>query len=368
MNPLAQFVRQYDPSVPLERAVTIPSAWYTHPEIHELERRSVFARNWLMVGRLDQATSAGQFFTVDLAGEPIVVVRGHDGVLRAFYNVCRHHAAAVADKPEGKVNTLQCPYHGWTYALSGELKGITEFDGVCEFEKSQNGLIPIRVDTWENFVFVTLDESAPGLPEFLGSIADRVTPLQFRKLHFFERRSYTLNCNWKVFIDNYLDGGYHVPFAHKSLNSVLDFTKYRIESIERYCVQSSPLSTEGADATTASVRKGDMAYYFWLYPNFMVNWYDGVMDTNLALPLGVDRVLVLFDFYFADVSAARADHNRTSVDVADRVQGEDIGVCESVQRGLKSKAYDVGRLSVRREAGEHLFHRLLHADLSANLT
>jgi choline monooxygenase len=185
-------------------------------------------------------------------------------------------------------------------------------------------------------------------------------------LRFVERRSYELRCNWKVFIDNYLDGGYHVPHIHKALGSVLDYSRYTIDTRERHCLQLSPVTSGGGgDSETASVRGGDRAYYYWLYPNFMLNWYEGVMDVNIALPLGVDRTLVLFDFYFAE-SASRADRDRNalSIRVAERIQQEDIDVCESVQRGLGSRAYGAGRLSVRREAGEQLFHRLLSADVS----
>ena len=114
-----------------------------------------------------------------------------------------------------------------------------------------------------------------------------------------------------------------------------------------------------------AVRSGRRALYYWLYPNFMINCYEGVMDTNLVRPLAVDRTEVIFDFYFADVSESAREHNRDSVDVGERIQQEDLDICESVQRGLQSRAYNAGRLSVRREAGEHLFHRLLHADLSA---
>jgi choline monooxygenase len=154
-----------------------------------------------------------------------------------------------------------------------------------------------------------------------------------------------------------------VPHIHKGLGSVLDYGKYKIENFEHFCVQSSPMSTDKADAQTAAVRGGDMAYYYWLYPNFMLNWYEGYLDTNLVIPLGLDRCRVVFDFYFGN--ADDAQKTSQSMDVADRVQQEDIDICESVQRGLGSRAYDVGRLSVRREAGEHLFHRLLHRQLSA---
>lgn len=364
-GPLEELIRSYDASACLEQASTPPSAWYTDPRMADLEAKTVFSRSWQVVGRVDQVQAAGQYVTAMVGQEPIVAVRGADGVLRAFFNVCRHHAAAVAVGEQGRSNVLRCPYHGWTYSLSGELKGTPEFDRVCDFDRARNGLLPVSVDTWEQFVWVRLDRSGPSLAEFLGNLPSRVTPLDFGSLRFFERRVYELHCNWKVFVDNYLDGGYHVPHAHKSLNSVLDYAKYRIENDERYCVQSSPMTQAGADAATAAVRGGDLAFYLWIYPNFMINWYARVMDTNLVIPLAVDRTRVVFDFYFDEVSDAAAGRNRDSVAVSDRVQGEDVGICESVQRGLRSRAYDVGRLSVRREAGEHLFHRLLHQDLLA---
>ena len=125
--------------------------------------------------------------------------------------------------------------------------------------------------------------------------------------------------------------------------------------------------TEKGEAQTASVRTGDRACYYWIYPNFMINIYEGVMDTNLVIPLAVDRTEVVFDYYFADVSEAARERNLASIAVSEQIQAEDVAICESVQRGLASRAYDTGRLSVRREAGEHLFHRLLHADLKAGL-
>jgi len=178
---------------------------------------------------------------------------------------------------------------------------------------------------------------------------------------------YDIHCNWKVFVDNYLDGGYHVPHLHKGLNSVLDYKEYTIENEDRYCLQSSPMVTSNEDTATGATRKGDRAWYFWQYPNLMINCYEGYMDTNLVLPVDVDHCRVIFDFYFSDVSDARREYNQQSVLVGARVQDEDLGICEAVQRGLKSRAYRAGRLSVRREAGERLFHRLLAADLKSGL-
>jgi len=359
----AQILDMYNAGAPIEEAFTIPAAWYLDQRIQELERERVFGGNWIAAGRADQAAGSGQFFTVEIAEEPLVVVRGADGELRAFFNVCRHHAAAVANASCGTVQHLRCPYHGWTYGLDGTLKGTPEFAGVCGFDRAANGLVPVRVSTWEQFVFVTLNGAAPALHEFLGDLPEKIAPLSLGAMQFVERRCYTLACNWKVYVDNYLDGGYHVPHLHKGLNSVLDYKEYTIENGKQYSLQSSPMVSSQQDAAVSATRTGDRAYYYWIYPNFMVNIYEGVMDTNLVLPLGPDKCLVQFDFYFSDVSEARKQYNMDSIAVSDRVQDEDVAICESVQRGLRSRAYNAGRLSVRRESGEHLFHRLLAGDL-----
>jgi choline monooxygenase len=353
---LSDVLALYDEEAPLEYAYTLPAAWYVDERIARLEREQVFGANWIVVGRTDQAANAGQFFTFDLAGEPLIVVRGADQQLRAFYNVCRHHAAAVTTAPSGIAQHLRCPYHGWTYGLDGSLKGAPEFAGVCNFDRAENGLAPVQVATWDSFIFVNLNQEAPTLHSSLGELAGKISTAGLR---FFTRRSYTLACNWKVYVDNYLDGGYHVPHLHKALNSVLDYSEYSIENGTNYVLQSSPM-VASQDASVAHTRTGERADYYWLYPNFMINLYEGVVDTNLVLPLGQEKCLVVFDFFFGDTSA---EYNAESVAVSDRVQAEDVDICESVQRGLHSRAYGAGRLSVRREGGEHLFHRLIARDL-----
>ncbi len=370
---LTEIIDSYDSSAPLAEASTIPSAWYTDERIFELEKQTIFSRSWQFAARIDQLKKVGDYVTSEIAGEPIVVVRGGDNKLRAFFNVCRHHAAAVMTERQGQANQMRCPYHGWTYSLEGELKGTPDFSGVCDFDRANNGLVPVEIGTWEKWVFVKLEgdhpnESSTGLDEFLGiDLIDQFQKLHLGDLHWVERRRYHLNCNWKVFVDNYLDGGYHVPHLHKGLDGVLEYNNYSIENGEHFCLQSSPMA-EGDDDDVNAVRTGKRALYYWLYPNLMMNWYEGMLDTNLVRPLAVDRTEVIFDFYFADVSASALEQNLASIEVSDRIQQEDLDICESVQRGLRSRAYKAGRLSVRREAGEHLFHRLLHADLQAGMT
>ena len=364
---IEEILGSYNDKAPLSEASTIPGPWYVDPRIAELEAHTVFTNSWQVVGRADQVEKPGQFVTATVAGEPIVAVRGSDDQLRAFYNVCRHHAAKVVTEPCGSASILHCPYHGWNYGLDGSLKGMPEFDGVKNFERQENGLVPVKAEIWEAFVFVNLNPKPQPLHDFLGGLVKRCAPLGLAKLHYFDTRVYDIACNWKVFVDNYLDGGYHVPHLHKGLNSVLDYKQYTIENEDRYCLQSSPMVVSHEDAATGYTRKGDRAWYFWQYPNFMINCYEGYMDTNLVIPLDVDHCRVIFDFYFSDVSEGRREYNTQSIAVGDRVQSEDLGICEDVQRGLKSRAYGAGRLSVRREAGEQLFHRLLAADLRGGL-
>jgi choline monooxygenase len=365
---IREIIESYNPNTTLDEAWTIPAPWYVDSRILDLERTTVFSRSWQMVGRADQLHEPGQYITCEVAGEPILVVRGNDLLLRGFFNVCRHHAAAVMVEPEGIAVHLRCPYHGWTYSLEGQLKGTPDFAEVCNFDRGASGMVSVETGVWQDWVFVKLERDGPTLEDFIEEhLRAQIASLYVDKLHWMERRRYVVDCNWKVFVDNYLDGGYHVPHLHKGLDSVLDYSKYTIENGKRFCLQSSPVVTQGAEGRTGAVRQGDRAFYYWLYPNFMINWYDGVMDTNLVCPLGVDRTEVIFDFYFADVSEQARERQLASIAVGQRIQDEDAGICRSVQRGLASRAYHAGRLSVRREAGEHLFHRLLYADLKAGL-
>lgn len=359
MATLSDKLRGFDPTLPLARARTIPSAWYFDQEIYDAERRQVFGRSWLAAGRVEQVAAPGNFFTIEMAGEPVLVCRDEEGTLRAFHNVCRHRAAQVINEPQGQAKTFRCRYHGWTYDLCGRLRGTPEFAGVEDFCREDNGLVPMAVDVCGPFVFVHAGTPRFPLAEFLAPFPDKIAPLHLEELRFVARREYELGCNWKVFVDNFLDGGYHVNTVHPGLAGAIDYARYHTDVFAHCSVQVSPLKPAD-DPTVGKVRTGDTAYYWWIYPNVMVNLYQGVMDTNLVLPLGPDRCKILFDFYFADTEGTDAQkYIADSIAVADQVQMEDMGVCEEVQRGLKSLSYSTGRFSVKREAGGYHFHQLL---------
>ena len=366
MSSLSEKLAQFNGSLPLDVASTIPNIWYTDAEVAKRERSAVFGDNWLFVGRTEQVREPGQFFTLTIAAEPVLVARGEDGVLRAFANICRHRAARVMTEEQGCATKFRCPYHGWTYDLAGQLRGVPEFDGVSNFSRDKNGLPALAVETWGPFVFVHPGSPRQALGEYLHPLEDRLAPFAIDDLKFNGRRSYELDCNWKVYCDNYLDGGYHVHSIHPSLAPVLDYKNYKTEIQQSFSVQSAPLKVpeQGEDTSAAAVRTGTAAAYAWIYPNFMINAYAGVMDTNLVLPLSPNRCRVVFDFYFAP-GTMTPEKWEESMRVADQVQAEDVGICEDVQRGLGSRHFVAGRFSVRREAGVYHFHRLLAKQLRA---
>jgi choline monooxygenase len=357
---LKSLLTGFNPALPLEHASTIPNTWYTSAEVYGLERDAVFARTWQFVGHRTQVERPGQYLTADIAGEPVLVLRGEDGTLRAFFNVCRHRAARLCTDECGTVTKLRCHYHGWTYDLSGNLRGVPEFDGVQNFTRENNGLPPITVAEWGPFVWVHLTPPREPLTDFLGPLVPWAETA-FDGLTWYARKSYDLACNWKLYADNYLDGGYHVNTVHPALAGALDYREYRTVCDGNTVLQSAP--TKPAEGDAGRTRTGDAAYWF-VYPNFMLNAYAGVMDTNLVLPLAVDRCRVVFDFYFAD--SLDDEFRRQSLEVAEQVQAEDIGVCEEVQRNLNSRSYSTGRFSVKRENGGYHFHQMLGRALQAS--
>lgn len=343
---------QFDSRLAFAR--TIPSRYYLDAEILSAENRNVFGRTWQLAGRSGQVRDPGQFFTTTIADEPVLVVRGNDGELRALSNVCRHRAGPVA-RGEGKRPVLQCGYHGWTYALDGILLQTPEMTGVECFNRDDFSLPRFCVEEWNELVFVNLDRAAAPLAAFLGDLVNRLAPREHAGYRLAERKEWSLNCNWKVYVDNYLEG-YHIPIVHPGLFRELDYPSYRTETQPNYSIQHAPLKRP------ERVRVSDPAAeidYFWIWPNLMLNVYPDNFSTNLIVPLGPTRTLTVFDWYFPEPdSLSQRQRIGETIAFSDEIQIEDIDICEAVQRGLRSSTYDNGRYSPSRENGVHHFHGL----------
>lgn len=341
-------------AAPVERAETIPSSWYTDPRFEHADREWILTRSWQGIGHAAQVAEAGQHFIASIAGEPVIVVRGKDRKLRAFFNVCRHRGGPLALEA-GCANALQCKYHGWTYLLDGTLRGVPAMDRTELFDRKDFGLVPIRVEVWEGLVFVNLDPAAEPLAQFVGGIAERIAPIRLGGLTFTHRAEYEVRCNWKVYVDNFLEG-YHVPYVHPELARLYDYSRYVTEVHPWYSLQHAPLTGDNLYSQDG----GGEAFYYCIFPNFMLNILPGRLQTNLVLPEGPDRCRVVFQYFHAETTSTAAQQKiEADVSYSDAVQQEDIGICERVQQGLNSRAYDRGRFSVRYEAGVHHFQELV---------
>jgi choline monooxygenase len=353
--------------VPLSRASTLPSRYYIDPSYLEAEKERVFGRTWQLVARAEELARVGDFVPANVLDEPIVITRGIDGELRAFYNVCRHRAGQVA-LTRGNRKSLQCRYHGWTYGLDGALRACPEMEETDAFRKEDFGLIPVRVERWGPFVFVNLSSDAPALSEVMGSIPAEVAAAGYdvERMRLVERRDYVIDCNWKVYVDNYLEG-YHLPIAHPQLYRELDYDAYRVEEFRYYSRQHAPIRElkpgEEIGRDRRYVRSPDgeeSALYYWLFPNTMFNIYQDNMSSNVILPLGPDRTLTVFEWFFAEPGTGPGwESMQQTIAFSDEIQQEDIVICEQVQRGLRSRAYDTGRFSAKRENGVYHFQNLV---------
>jgi len=372
----------------LARAHTLPSRFYLDAHVLDEEHKHIFARTWQIVGRSDQVTKSGDYFTTQLAGEPLLIVRGTDGELRGFYNVCKHRAGPPATGC-GSRKLFRCGYHGWTYSLEGKLINAPECEGVEDFHPEHFGLTRIHTSEWSGLVFVNLSRTPEPLHTALGELPAQAAKFHFDKMRFYKRREYVMDCNWKTYIDNFLEG-YHLPSVHPSLNRELDYSQYHTELFSKHSLQTSPIrdaANEKDIARRYAQSRGDLAAeYFWIFPNWMLNCYPDNVSVNIVLPLGPEKCVAYFDWYFpqqafsvaaASSPAAASESNASqssnespdkpvpknaahekTVAFSDEIQLEDGAICELVQKNLRSASYDRGRYSVKQEKCLHHFHRL----------
>ncbi|MGH7584373.1 MAG: SRPBCC family protein, partial [Gemmatimonadales bacterium] len=306
----------------------------------------------------------GRYLTAEIGDEAIVVVRDGD-TLRGFHNICLHRAGPVAEGC-GTRQTLQCRYHGWTYRLNGSLLRTPEMDGAEGFDPAAMHLMPIQVATWGPLVLANLDLKAPPLSHFIAEIDVAAQRFDIATMRYVGRKSWAIACNWKVYVDNYLEG-YHIPVVHPTLHKELDYDQYRVELHRYFSLQHAPIRGGRDGERRYQVDAGQAeASYYWIFPNLMLNIYLGQMQTNLVVPRGPDRCEVIFDWYaHHDPAVIAADPAWTRMMAfSDEIQQEDIDICERVQKNLRSRSYDRGRYSPKRENGVHHFHSLLHEFLS----
>lgn len=345
---------QWLQSQTLSQAHGLPATCYTDVDLAKRERNAVFARSWQLVAHASQLLQPGDHVVTEVAGTPLLLLRDDQGVLRALHNVCRHRGGPLALQNGTGLKQLRCHYHGWTYDMQGCLRSGPELDAIEGLDREQTRLPVAQVDIWQGLVFVALDAATPLLSQMVAGIDERLDePLDD---YVFQRRiSYPAACNWKAYVDNYLEG-YHVPHIHPELNRLLDYRSYRTECARWHSLQWSPL-----DKDVSFYGSGDALYYF-LYPNTMLNILPGRLQTNRIVPTGDTSCRIDFEYYYRP-GLAQAEASRIAQDqsLAEVTQQQDVDICERVQRAFASGSYTVGRVHPTREQGVHHFQELYRA-------
>ena len=350
----------------IANAFTLPAHFYFDPAFAAPEKEKIFARTWQIIGHIDRLPKPGSFFTAELAGEPLLITRNAGGEIKGFYNVCKHRAGPPAEGC-GERKVFRCGYHGWTYSLDGALLNAPECDGVENFRREDFGLTPVRVEVWAGLIFVNLAPEAKPLLQSLGRLPEQAARFAFDKMKLYERRIYEMQCNWKTYIDNYLEG-YHLPSVHPSLNRELDYGSYTTELFPSYSLQASPIRGPENEKTVerryAQAKGDDVAEYYWIFPNWMLNCYPDNVSVNIVLPVSAERSIAIFEWYFPEATV-KTEAPAQTVRFSDEIQAEDVRICEVVQKNLHSRSYSRGRYSVKQERGVHHFHSLYteHMDL-----
>jgi choline monooxygenase len=347
----------------IRNARTLPAAFYRDAAIFERLRERIFARSWQLVLEAGRAADPGSLlpfsFLAGCVDEPLLLARDEGGALRALSNVCTHRGNLLCTKAETGAQHLRCRYHGRRFALDGRFLSMPEFEGAEGFPTAKDSLPKVPFGVWKKLVFASLDPAFP-LSELLAEIDARVgwMPLDQAAFDPGRSRDYLVRANWALYCDNYLEG-FHIPYVHAALADALDYGAYRTETYPWANVQIG-VASGGEDVFDLPLSSPDYGqkiagYFFWLFPNTMLNFYPWGLSVNIARPLAPDRTKVSFLTYVWD--PARLDHGAGSG--LDRVEREDEAVVESVQRGVRSRLYHRGRYSPKREPCVHHFHRLL---------
>jgi choline monooxygenase len=339
----------------LDCATTLPAAWYgADPTIWDRERRAIFRREWLMIGRAAEVAGPGSYLTETIAGWPVFVIRDRDGELRGFHNVCRHRAGPILWDGKGQCDVLRCRYHGWVYDTTGALRRTPEFGDAADFDKGDFGLFPIQTSIWRGLVFVNLDMDAQPLAQAMAALTAETAAFDIEGYAFHSSAEHEMACNWKTYVDNYAEG-YHVRDVHPGLNAEIDAKQYQVIVKDRHAVHQAP-QRDGANYS---------GLWLWRYPNLGLNIYPTGMNIERMVPVGPNRTKLVYNFFFQDVSASAEPRIRAAIEAGHQVAREDIRICESVQRNLDAGLYDTGRLSPRHENGVWYFQKLVREALAA---
>jgi len=346
-------------------AVTLPAEVYYSPEIYRLEQAQVFGKYWYYVGHISQLDGAGSYFTVDIAEQPLVILKNKDGELRAFYNICSHRAGPVV-MGSGTCNRLTCLYHAWSFDLEGNLRGIPDMETAEGFDVTAHALTSVRVDLWESFIFVNLDPNCESLWTQLGELPELFKRYRLKDWQRVHSIDYWTDTNWKLYVENNTES-YHEPSVHPILAKY--YQSVEAEARHHYYLQYTPFfgndelpTALNPDLYIQGLNEREMAGVSTIsfFPNFA--WIISATCAIIYLidPQGPKRTRIRWDWLVPNTEAAMSAENlEPLIEFFDNIQKEDLDLLPAVQTRIQSMGYRQGRLSPTREVGTHLFQELI---------
>ena len=346
----------------IAKANTLHKEYYTSQRYFEESKEKIFVPSWQFIGDIGQVAENSTAYPFTLLegylNEPLLLTRGKQGQLHCLSNVCTHRGNLMVYQP-CKLNQLRCKYHGRLFTLGGKFISMPEFKEVENFPTEADNLHNLPIFEWGKLLFTSLNPSV-NPNEVFGEMMERLNWFPMDKLTHKPERSqvYTVKANWALYCENYLEG-FHIPFVHAGLNQLLDFGEYTTE-IFKYSNLQLGIGKKGdvcfdLPSSSPDYGKNVAAYYFWVYPNMMFNFYPWGLSFNLVQPISVDECKVSFIVYVSDETT----FNTGAGSGLDTVELEDEEVVQQVQKGIRSRFYSHGRYSVKHEKGTHHFHSLI---------
>ncbi|MDP9098315.1 MAG: aromatic ring-hydroxylating dioxygenase subunit alpha [Verrucomicrobiota bacterium] len=352
-------------------ARTLPQRYFVSSEVMAEEEKEIFLKHWLLVGHQSRIPKAGDYFVQETAGESVIIARDRSGVIRGFYNVCRHRGTRLCEDSGGHSSTIQCPYHAWTYGLDGRLIGSPHMDDVPGFDRSQYSLHPANLELWEGFIFVKLGDDDMPLEQWFAPLAGKFSNWNLPRLRSVKRVEYDVKANWKLMFENYSEC-YHCPGVHPMLSKVSPYDSAENDLTEGPFLGGFMRINKGKSLTMSGEacalridheqelaaaspsgggheRKGEeQVFYYSIFPNMLLSMHPEYVMVHQLWPQAPDRTLIVCDWFFHPEAAERDDFNpEDAIEFWDVTNKQDWHVCELSQQGIASRAYEPGPYSSR---------------------